>query len=72
MTQDQQPIPAHSNGHYYYVKNIYSFVVDGCRAPFKFLHLSNAIQFAKNKTIPCIVYNQDNIVMFNFSKIHEF
>ena len=72
MIVDQQPILAHSNKHYYYVKNIYSFVVDGCRAPFKFLHLFNAIQFAKNKTIPCIVYNQDNIIMFDFSKIHEF
>lgn len=69
--QDQQPIPAHNNGHYYFVFNSY---VDwsGPMKSFTFLHLSNAIKFAKNKTIPCSIYNSDRVLIKDFSKIHEF
>lgn len=68
--QDQQPTPAHNNEHYYYVVNAY--VSNAPKLNFTFLHLSNAIKFAKNKTIPCVIYNQDQVLIKNFSKIHEF
>lgn len=68
--QDQQPIPSHNNGHYYYVVNAYVGFTP--KRNFTFLHLSNAIKFAKNKTIPCLVFNKDGNIMYDFSKIHEF
>jgi len=70
--QDQQPIPAHNNGHYYFVMNNYIDWSKDKIVYFKFLHLSNAIKFAKNKTIPCSIYNSDRVLIKDFSKIHEF
>lgn len=68
--QDQHTTLAHNNGHYYYVVNAY--VSNAPKLNFTFLHLSNAIKFAKNKTIPCLVFNKDGNIMYDFSKIHEF
>lgn len=72
--QDQQPIPAHNNGHYYYTVSAYmdNLQIMDHKPSFTFLHLSNAIKFAKNKTIPCSIYNRDRVLIKDFSKIHEF
>lgn len=68
--QDWQPMLAHNNGHYYYVINAY--VSNRHKLNFTFIHFANAIKFAKNKTIPCLIYNQDGVLIKDFSKIHEF
>jgi len=72
MIVDQQP-HAHNNGHWYCAMQ--SFVNGShheINSKFKFLHLASAIKYAKAKTIPCIIYNQDGVIMKDFSKIHEF
>jgi len=70
MLIDQQPILAHNNGHYYYAHEAISLFLKDSK--FKFLHLSSAIKYAKNKTIPCVILNQDGILIKDFSNIHEF
>ena len=69
--QDQQPIGPHSSSHYYYVRNNFT-IVEETKVYFTFLHYANAYRYAKIKTIPCSIYNSDNIKIKDFSKIHEF
>jgi len=72
MIVDQQPIEAHNNGHWYYARHAMTGDIEGVETKFVFLHLSSAIKYAKNKTIPCYIYNQDGVPMKDFSNIHEF
>lgn len=72
MIVDQQPIEAHNNGHWYYAIQIFYSSHQRINSKFKFLHLSSAIKYAKNKTIPCVIMNQDGVLIKDFSNIHEF